>query len=193
MSGKVSQPSGERSAGFTEEQILQALRLLNEELTAVGVIGELCLFGGAVMVLAFKARLSTKDVDAVFEPAALVRQAAARVAEASELPATWLNDGVKGYLSTRHETVRGALPQFSNLRLTMPTAEYLLAMKCLASRIGSTVSEADDTADIVLLIRHLQLPSAQAVLDLVTAYYPPERVPVKAQFLVETLFEERRV
>jgi hypothetical protein len=75
----------------------------------------------------------------------------------------------------------------------MPTAEYLLAMKCLASRIGSTVAEADDTADIVQLIRHLQLPSAQAVMDLVTAYYPPERVPVKAKFLVETLFEEGRV
>jgi hypothetical protein len=29
-------------------------------------------------------------------------------------------------------------------------------------------------------------------MDIVAAYYPPERVPVKARFLVESLFEEGR-
>ena len=45
------------------------------------------------------------------------------------LPADWLNDGVKGFISTRHETTTGNLPQFPHLRLTMPVPEYLLAMK----------------------------------------------------------------
>jgi len=36
--------------------------------------------GGTVMVLAFTARLATKDVDAIFEPAQVVRSAAERVA-----------------------------------------------------------------------------------------------------------------
>lgn len=178
---------------MSREEILAALAGLDRELAECGVVGEVCLFGGAVMVLAFNARLATKDVDAVFQPAAIIRELAARVGAAANLPTDWLNDGVKGFLSARHEVMAGNLPQFQHLRLTMPTAEYLLAMKCLASRLGSAAGEADDTADITFLIRHLGLSSANAVIDIVTAYYPPNRVPVKAKFLVESLFEEGRV
>jgi hypothetical protein len=178
---------------LTREQILAALEALNRALAEREVIGEVCLFGGAVMVLAFNARLSTKDVDAVFQPAALVRELARQVGENAGLPANWLNDGVKGYLSARHEVLQGSLPQFDHLRLTMPTAEYLLAMKCMASRIGAGGGEADDTADIAFLIRHLGLRGPGAVMDIVSAYYPPQQIPVKAQFLVESLFEEGRI
>ncbi|PYJ86331.1 MAG: hypothetical protein DME22_05720 [Verrucomicrobia bacterium] len=178
---------------LTREQIVAALTALNRALAERGVMGEICLFGGAVMVLAFNARLATKDVDAVFQPAGVIRELTQQVAAAAGLPVNWLNDGVKGYLSVRHEVTGGSLPQFDHLRLTMPTAEYLLAMKCLASRIGAGAGEADDTADIIFLIRHLGLRSPQAVMDIVCAYYPPPRIPVKAQFLVESLFEERRI
>lgn len=184
-----SQPSSR----LTRDDIIQALRALDQELAARNVIGEVCVFGGTVMVLAFNARLSTKDVDAIFHPAALIRELARQVAEACNLPPTWLNDAVKGYVSARHETTSGNLPQFPHLRLTMPTAEYLLAMKCMASRIGSATGEADDTADIVFLIRHLNLRTSEDVMRIVEGYYPPDRMPVKARFLVESLFEEGRV
>lgn len=177
---------------MSREEILAALTALDRELAGRGVVGELCLFGGAVMVLAFSARLATKDVDAVFQPTGVIRELVARVAAAANLPADWLNDGVKGFLSARHEVTAGGLPQFRHLRLTMPTAEYLLAMKCMASRLGSASGEADDTADIAFLIRHLGLRSADAVMEIVAAYYPPNQVPVKAKFLVESLFEEGR-
>jgi hypothetical protein len=45
-------------------------------------------------------------------------------------------------------------------------------------------------ADIRFLIRHLNLQSADAVLDVVGHYYPSNRIPPKTQFLVEGLFEE---
>ncbi len=56
--------ANEQSAGstLTREAILNALASLSEELGKQGVTGELCLFGGTVMVLAFAARLATKDV-----------------------------------------------------------------------------------------------------------------------------------
>ena len=178
---------------LTREQILQALGELDRALAERGVLGEICLFGGAVMVLAYNARLATRDVDAVFQPAGVVRELAERVATVCGLPRDWLNDGVKGFLSRRHDVVVGNLPQLASLRLTMPTPEYLLAMKCMASRLGIAAGEADDAADIVFLIRHLGLRSPEAVLGIVSAYYPPGEVPVRTRFLVESLFEEGRV
>lgn len=180
-------------SGLSREAILQALGLLSSELGRRGVTGELCLFGGTVMVLAFTARLSTKDVDALFQPTPLIRKLAHRVAEEQQLPADWLNDGVKGFVSARHETTAGNLPQFPHLRLTMPVPEYLLAMKCMAARLGSTSGEGSDVPDILFLIRHLRLTSAQAVLEIVGQYYPANRIPVKTQYLVEGLFEEGKV
>lgn len=181
------------TATLTREQILAALRALSDELGNKNVTGEVCLFGGTVMVLAFSARLSTKDVDALFQPAQLIRKLVRHIADGQKLPADWLNDGVKGFVSARHELTAGNLPQFPHLRLTMPVPEYLLAMKCMAARIGGTTDEPTDVADILFLIRHLQLKSAGEVLDLVGQYYPANRIPVKTQYLVQGLFEEGKI
>jgi hypothetical protein len=178
---------------LTRETILRGLQTLSDELGKQGVTGEVCLFGGTVMVLAFTARLTTKDVDALFQPAQTIRELARRIAADQHLPVDWLNDGVKGFISARHETTTGNLPQFPHLRLTMPVPEYLLAMKCMAARIGGTADEPSDVADIVFLIRHLKLKSAGEVLDLVGQYYPANRIPVKTQYLVEGLFEEGKI
>jgi hypothetical protein len=186
----TERPSG---SGLTREQILAALSALSEELGKEGVTGEICLFGGTVMVLAFSARIRTKDVDALFEPAQIIRRLAAQVASDQQLPVNWINDGVKGFLSARHLTTSGNLPQFPHLRLAMPVPEYLLAMKCMAARLGAAEDEPSDVGDIVFLIRHLQLKSANDVLDLVGQYYPANRIPVKTQYLVEGLFEEGKV
>jgi hypothetical protein len=184
----------ERSGStLTREQILAALQALSDELGKQSVTGEVCLFGGTVMVLAFTARLTTKDVDALFQPTQTIRELARRIAAEHHLPADWLNDGVKGFVSVRHETTAGTLPQFPHLRLTMPVPEYLLAMKCMAARIGGTADEPSDVTDIVFLVRHLKLKTAKEVLDLVGQYYPANRIPVKTQYLVEGLFEEGKV
>jgi hypothetical protein len=175
---------------LTRETILAALRALSDELGRHDAMGEVCLFGGTVMVLAFAARVSTKDVDALFQPAQLIRDLARRIGEEQHLPDHWLNDGVKGYVSSRHEVLAGNLPQFPHLRLTMPVPEYLLAMKCMAARLGGTTGEQSDVPDIRFLVRHLGLKTSQEVLDLVGQYYPANRIPVKTQYLVEGLFEE---
>jgi hypothetical protein len=181
---------GERLT-LTREEILRALGALSDELGKQGIVGEICLFGGTVMILAFTARLTTKDVDAIFQPAATIRDLGRRIAAQQDLPANWLNDGVKGFVSVNHETTTGELPQFPHLRLTMPVPEYLLAMKCMAARIGGAPGEEPtDVSDIIFLIRHLKLKSPEEVLDLVGRYYSAERVPVKTQYLVESLFEE---
>jgi hypothetical protein len=180
-------------SALTREAIVDALSALSEELGKQGVIGELCLFRGTVMVLAFNARLSTKDVDAIFHPTTLTRELVRRIGEQRQLPPDWLNDGVKGFVSARHETTMGNLPQFPHLRLTMPVPEYLLAMKCMASRVGGTDGEGSDIPDIMFPIRHLGLQNGRAVLDLVGQYYTENRIPMRTQYLVEGLFEEGKL
>ncbi len=53
--------------------------------------------------------------------------------------------------------------------------------------------QTGDVRDIIFLIRHLKLKSAASVLAIVAEYYPADRVPIKAQYLVESLFEEGKV
>jgi hypothetical protein len=188
-----SNESNRSDSGLTREQILRALESLSDKLRDQNIIGELCLFGGTVMVLAYNARLNTKDVDAVFQPSAAIRDFARATAEELDLPQHWLNDGVKGFVSARHDLTTGDLPQFSHLRLTMPVPEYLLAMKCMAARIGGPSGEASDVPDILFLIKHLNFKSFDEVLRIVGEYYPTNQIPVKTQFLVESLFQEGHV
>ena len=66
-------------------------------------------------------------------------------------------------------------------------------MKCLASRIGSVETDADDVNDIIFLVKHLRLKSAAEVMELVAGYYSAARIPVKTQYLVEGLFAEGKI
>lgn len=141
------------------------------------------------MVLAFRARQTTKDVDAVFHPAAVIRDAAETVRQRLGLPSDWLNDAAKGFISERHEVTTYDLPQFDHLRVVAPVAEYILAMKCMASRIGSP-GEADDKADIRFLLDHLGIRSSKTALEIVTRYYPPERVPIRSKYLLDEILEK---
>ena len=171
---------------LSDTEIRQALQEMDATLAQRGIKGEICLFGGAVMVLAFHARQSTRDVDAIFAPATILREVAAEVGEARGWAADWLNDGVKGFVSERQD-IRDAGLNLSNLAVTMPVPEYLLAMKCMAARAEKGSRDLDD---VKFLIGHLGLRDAPAVLAIVEGYYPPSRLPVKIQYFVEAAFEE---
>ena len=162
------------------------LSLLNDELRQGGITGEICIVGGAAMVLAFGNRASTRDIDALVMAPASVRAAAARVAEANGLPANWLNDGAKGFASGLPIEVKELL-RFSNLRIVAPPPAYILAMKCITARVGL---DEHDKEDALFLIRLLGLRDSRAVLGLVSQYYEAERIPAKTRFFVQELCDE---
>lgn len=174
------------------DQILRALDRLAGILRERGTQGELCLLGGTVMVLAFETRPATKDVDAIFQPVDLIREAAAVVQKEQGLPEAWLNDGAKGFLSANHAVEMGDLPQFDGLRITAPTAEYLMAMKCMASRIAYADTDPSDVADIRFLLNHLGITTPEAALAIVGRFYPQDRVPPRTAYLLEEILAERR-
>ena len=98
------------------------------------------------MILAFDARQSTRDVDAVFVPKTEIYQAAEQIADEMNLPVSWLNDGVKGFISSEGELTDEGMPQWENLRILRPITSYLLAMKCMAARVAEydTVGDKED-------------------------------------------------
>jgi hypothetical protein len=110
---------------------------VSELLADKGIIGEVDIIDGAAMMLSFQARQSTKDVEAVFAPVPEIREAAVRAAGERDLPPDWLSDAAKDYLAPHGQFTGEYLPQFPNLRILTPTPQYLLAMKVLASRVGS--------------------------------------------------------
>ncbi len=169
-----------------KRDIERLFRQLNDELARKGVTGEVYLVGGAVMCLVFDARRSTKDIDAFFRPARAVREAAQRVAAASGLSPDWLNDAVKGYLSDNGDF--HPYLESSNLRVLTAAPEYLLAMKCLAMRLGE---EFHDEDDVRFLLRYLNLVDYHAALEIVTRYYPLEQFPQKTLYALEEILAPR--
>ena len=168
---------------LTIDEIRSLFAALNGELATRGVIGEVGLCGGAVMCLVFNARNSTKDVDAIFEPTTAIREAATVVADRFGVPEDWLNDAAKGFFLS--DPPRQSVMELSNLRIWAPTADYMLAMKCVSARFDS-----HDRGDVEFLLEHLELDSSDAVFEIVSRYYPKERVPAKTAFLVEEILDE---
>lgn len=161
----------------------RAFTLLAERLAARGVVGEVHVFGGAAMVLAFDARAATRDVDALFEPDGKVLDAAREVAAELGLPRSWLKNQASSYVSGR--AGRGT-PVFDhpNLRVMTTPAEHLLAMKVRAARA------ARDADDVRLLLHHLELRDVAAVETIVARYFPDEPLSERSRLLLEDLLAD---
>jgi hypothetical protein len=170
------------SVKLTRADIYRLFELLDAELARADVVGEVYLVGGAVMCLALNARAATRDVDAFFRPARVIRQAAARIAAQVGVPDHWLNDAVKGFLGERGEF--DPFLEREHLRVFIARPEYLLAMKCVSMRLGE---EFQDLDDVRFLIRYLNLETVETALDIVRRYFDDEQIPPKTRFALEEL------
>ena len=164
------------------ETITKALGRLDERMGARGQKADLFLVGGAVMCLVYNTREATKDVDGWFTTPTEVRAAAREVAAELGLPDDWLNDAAKAYVPSNagYESWRA----LEHLTISTVDAPTLLAMKCAAARTEQ------DTADIRFLAGLLGLRSSAGVLEVVTRYFPADRLPVRTRLLLEEMFSE---
>jgi hypothetical protein len=90
--------------------------------------------GGALMVLLYEARQSTRDVDAIIlapPETAKVRKLAQAVADEFGWPHDWLNDGAKGFMiGISSGPVIFSAP---GIEVRSPSTAQLLAMKLAAA------------------------------------------------------------
>lgn len=150
----------------------KSFELLNYELQAVAVEAELCLVGGAVMIVAFNAKPDTRRVRALFMPVALVLEASARVASTLDLPPEWLNEGVRKHLEAGLEG--GSFVADSNLKVYSARPDYVLALKCasLPFEIGPGVHR-----DIRYLLRFLDILNLAEARTVIGRYFNERQLP----------------
>ena len=162
------------------KQLTRAFTALASKLQKQGVVGEVHVFGGAAMVLAFNAREATRDVDALFEPDTQVIAAAHEVAKELRVPKSWLNNQASSYVSSR--AGRGT-PVFDhpNLRVMVTPTEHLLAMKVRAARA------LRDAQDIRFLLKRLDISSMSEVLKVVAQYFPDDPLSERSRLLLEDI------
>lgn len=130
-------------AFFNREQIIQGLTRLGELAQAQGFNIELTLMGGAVMVLEFRTRESTRDIDALIlspREAHKVRELVKQVASEKGWNEDWMNDAAKGYLVGL--SMGQVLFNAPGIIARAPAREQMLAMKLSAWRDDVDISDA---------------------------------------------------
>jgi hypothetical protein len=179
-------------AMLTRQDILRGLRRIDLKASEAGVLVDLSVYGGAALAIAFDLRNATRDVDAVVRGSPdFLRTVASEVAEEEGWPSDWLNDGVKGFLSTNEQM--SLMEDFQagpagGLRIHVPTAEYFFAMKCMAMRPDG-LEGSHDISDIEALAAKIGFKTAAEALSLVEEFYPSSRIPPKVRFGVEEIME----
>lgn len=124
-------------------------------------------------------RIATADVDAVAAvDQNFIDTAAQTIAARHNWPRDWINDGVRTYLSPQVEgfaqhTLFRTYPneQAPGLRVFVPTAEYMLAMKLMALRIEEGTSR-NDLEDILNLMQVTGIKQKADIVQFAAAFYP---------------------
>ena len=143
------------------------------------------------MMLAYSSRETTKDVDAIVRPSEVALRLAQDVAQQLGLHESWLNDDVKQFVSDAGTFAPLQIEELEDaarrhLKITRPSASYLLAMKCLACRSGLP-GYPGDIEDIRFLIRKMEIRSLPQVEELVGRFYPYDAFTPQARALIEGL------
>ena len=104
------------------------------------------------MTLAYDARRSTRDIDAVFHPHGVVEEAWAAAGEVGP-SRWWLNEQASSYAARGGDQNAPHVFDHLGLRVSAASPERLLAMKVLAGR-------RRDADDITYLVKHLGLTTS---------------------------------
>ena len=180
---------------LTRRQIETGLREIGKRAREAGEVIEIALYGGSAIVLVFNFRKATRDVDVVVSGnTSSFRRYAREVALAHGWDESWINDAVKGFVSAK--AAEGLKPFRSypdetnpGLRVMAPTAEYLLAMKCMAMRIDAA-DQSRDLIDIHALMNETGRTNAGKLLEVVERFYPPSLITPRTLFGIEQIAED---
>jgi hypothetical protein len=187
---------------FDRNQLLEALDRVGLAAAANEETIEIAVYGGSALMLASNFRYASEDVDI----AQLRRpwphwleKVVSEIATENAWSEDWFNDAVAFHLSplatTQNDHVEfGTFPRnhtASGLKVFVPTAEYMLALKLKAIRINDPVKGEQETADILNLVKLLKLDAPQEALAILAKYFPRSADDVeKHKFLLKHVWNQ---
>lgn len=179
---------------FTRDDIIYLLRRLSSLAKAEGVTLEVAFYGGSCLLLAYgyEDRQLTKDIDAVIRPAGAAEALISKITDEEDLPEDWLDSGVRQFLSPVGKTYVSKLPELkalSNLKISFPTAEYLIAMK-ICSSIRTRFGYEGDLTDLRFLARKTGLRSIEEAQVILDRFFDDEVMPPRAVEALKEVIDE---
>src|SRR6188508_2495 len=162
---------------FDRDQLLAAFDQIGEAAVAAGTRLDIVVFGGSALMLASNFRFSTEDVGIaeISRPwPDWLSKVVARIAEHNGWSEDWLNDAVTTFLSRQAHADRdfvhwGTFPRATDktgLRVFIPSARYMLALKLKALRVAKFDKGTKYVEDVAGLLQVLGIKEAQKAVDI---------------------------
>jgi hypothetical protein len=171
------------SAAFDREALLDAFDRIGRAAAQAGTKLQVAVYGGSALMLASNFRFSTEDVDVsrLEHPlpdwlAAVVHE----IARANHWQEDWFNDGVAVHLSSRADRAADHLEfatfprdgTAAGLAVSVPSADYLLALKLKAFRIMDPLRGETERLDILNLMRVVGISTAEQAIACLADIFP---------------------
>jgi hypothetical protein len=184
------------SRAFGRDQLLAAFERIAYAAIEAKTRLDLYVYGGSALLLASNFRFASEDVDiARLEPPnpEWLSRVVHAIAVENDWSPEWLNDAVSFHLSPLADRASdhrefGTFPRSMEepgLVVSVPTAEYLLALKLKAARFLEPGKGVDEAADVVNLMKVAGVATAEQAVAIMARYFPRSGAdPQKQLFLL---------
>lgn len=187
------------AAAFDRNALLDAFDQIGRAAVGAGTKLQIAVYGGSALMLASNFRFATEDVDVsqLEHPlpdwlAAVVHEIAGK----NHWDDDWFNDGVAFHLSPLADRAIdhlefGTFPRDGTppgLAVSVPSAEYLLALKLKAARILDPLRGETERLDILNLMRVVGISTVEEAIALLGKYFPVSAASSEKQrFLLKNM------
>ncbi len=189
------------TGSFGRDALLDAFDKIGRAAVRAGTKLQIAVYGGSALMLASNFRFATEDVDVseLEHPlpdwlSAVVRE----IAKENHWQDDWFNDGVVFHLSSLADRVDhlefGTFPRDGTppgLVVSVPSAEYLLALKLKAARVADPLRGETERLDILNLMQVVGISTVEDAIALLGRYFPVSAASSEKQrFLLKNMNRE---
>jgi len=190
------------TAAFDRDALLDAFDRIGSAAAAAGTKLRIAVYGGSALMLASNFRFATEDVDVSRLEHPLPRwlsDVVDEIARKNDWANDWFNDAVAFHLSELADHAAdhlefGTFPRDGSapgLVVSVPSADYLLALKLKAARVLDPLRGETERLDILNLMRVVGISTIEEAVGLLGRYFPVSAAsPEKLQFLLRHMNRE---